>query len=65
MTTVPMISGERGEVKLLLVGIAALLYALGWAAGLVAVVVVWCWSAMAVGWDDARNLGRRDPVRAR
>lgn len=45
--------------------VAALLYALGWAAGLVAVVAVWCWSAMAVGWDDARSLARRDPVRSR
>jgi hypothetical protein len=52
-------------VRLLLVVIAALLYAIGWAAGLVAVVVVWCWSAMAVGWDDARSLARREPVRSR
>ena len=59
-------SSQGGRcVKFLLVGIAALLYAVGWAAGLVAVVVLWCWSAMAVGWDDARGLARREPVRAR
>jgi hypothetical protein len=52
-------------VKFLLVGIAALLYALGWAAGLVAVLVLWCWSQAAIGWDDARRLDRRDAVRAR
>ncbi|HLS44297.1 MAG TPA: hypothetical protein VK045_02575 [Ornithinicoccus sp.] len=52
-------------MRFLLVCLAALLYALGWAAGLVAVAVVWCWSALAVGWDDARALGRRDPVRTR
>jgi hypothetical protein len=53
-------------VRVLLVGIAALLYALGWAAGLVAVLALWCWSGLAVGWDEARKLGRRDaPVRAR
>lgn len=52
-------------MKALLTLLAALLYALGWSAGLVAVVVVWCWSAMAVGWDDARRLARREPVRAR
>ena len=51
-------------MRLPLVGIATLLYALGWAAGLVAVVVLWCWSGLAVGWDDARRLGR-SPVRAR
>ena len=51
-------------MRVLLTLLAALLYALGWAAGLVAVAAVWCWSAMAVGWDDARRLGR-DPVRAR
>lgn len=46
-------------VRLLLVCVAALLYALGWAAGLVAVAVLWCWSMAAVGWDDARRLDRR------
>lgn len=57
---------KRGAaLRLLLVCIAALLYALGWAAGLIAIAVLWCWSAMAVGWDDARGLARREPVRAR
>lgn len=52
-------------MRLLLLPLAALLYAVGWATGLVAVVALWCWSAMAVGWDDARNLARRDPVGSR
>lgn len=61
-------------MKLLLTAVAALLYVLGWLAGLAAVVVLWCWSATAVGWDDARRLaqprdeprrGERRPVRAR
>lgn len=46
-------------MKALLVCIAALLYVLGWLAGLVAVVVLWCWSAAAVGWDDAWAIGSR------
>lgn len=37
-----------------LTAIAAVLYALGWAAGKVSLVAVWCWTALAVGWDDAR-----------
>lgn len=52
-------------MKFLLVCLAAVLYGLGWSAGLVAIAVVWCWSALAVGWDDARGLARREPVRAR
>lgn len=52
-------------MRLLLTLLAALLYALGWAAGLLGIAVLWCWSAMAVGWDDARGLAPRDPVRAR
>jgi hypothetical protein len=60
----------RGElVRLLLTVIAAVLYALGWVAGAVSLLVVWCWTALAVGWDDARNLSSRErreqPVRAR
>jgi hypothetical protein len=52
-------------VKFLLTCVAALLYALGWAAGLVAVVVLWCWDAVAVGWNEALQLRRRSPVSAR
>lgn len=61
---------ERGiGLRLLLTVIAAVLYAIGWCAGAVSLLVVWCWTALAVGWDDARNLGSRErrdePVRAR
>jgi hypothetical protein len=42
-------------MKLLLTLFAALLYAVGWSAGQVSRVLVWCWSALAVGWDDARS----------
>jgi hypothetical protein len=56
-------------LRLLLTVIAAVLYAAGWLAGLVSLLVVWCWLALAVGWDDARALGRRreqpEPARAR
>ncbi len=51
-------------MKILLVCIAALLFAIGWLAGLVAVAVIWCWSALAVGWNEARRLGRRSEVGA-
>lgn len=50
-------------MRLLLTTIAAVLYALGWLAGLVSLLVVWCWTALAVGWDDARTLRRRVPAR--
>lgn len=46
-------------MRLLLTVVAALLYALGWAAGVVSLLVVWCFTALAVGWDDARTLQRR------
>lgn len=35
--------------------IAAVLYAFGWCAGKVSLVSSWLWSALAVGWDDART----------
>lgn len=38
--------------------IAAVLYAIGWVAGKVSLLVVWCWIALAVGWDEARTLAR-------
>lgn len=51
-------------MKLLLTVVAAVLYAFGWCAGVVSLLVVWCWTALAVGWDDARALPRRrSPVR--
>lgn len=43
----------------LLTLIAAVLYAVGWTAGIVSLLLVWLWSAMAVGWDDARALRTR------
>lgn len=56
-------------MRLLLTLIAAVLYALGWVAGCVSLLAVWCWTALATGWDDARNLRAREqprePVRAR
>lgn len=63
-------TGERGAfVRLLLTVIAALLYAIGWVAGVVSLLVVWCFTALAVGWDDARTLRaperQQEPVRAR
>lgn len=56
-------------MRLLLTVVAAVLYALGWCAGVVSLLAVWCWTALAVGWDDARALQRRErprePVRER
>jgi hypothetical protein len=56
-------------VRLLLTVLAALLYAVGWTAGLVSLLVVWCFTAVAVGWDDARTLRalerQQEPVRSR
>ena len=50
-------------MRLLLTLVAALLYAVGWCAGLVSLLAVWCWSALAVGWDEARSLRRaREPA---
>jgi hypothetical protein len=52
-------------VRSLATVLAALLYALGWVAGIAAVALAWLWSAMAVGWDDAHRLaarGRQRPV---
>lgn len=42
-------------LRLLLTIIAAVLYAIGWAAGKVSLVTGWAWDAVAVGWDDARK----------
>lgn len=42
---------------------AALLFALGWLAGKVTVVVVWCAVAVRVGWQDARKAQRRGSAR--
>lgn len=39
----------------LLTLVAGVLFALGWLAGKVAGVVLWCWSALAIGWDAARR----------
>lgn len=50
-------------MRLLLTVVAAVLYGLGWSAGVVSLLVVWCFTALAVGWDDARTLRSREPVR--
>ena len=42
-------------MRLALTILAALLYALGWVAGIVHVALRWLWSAAAVGWDDAHR----------
>lgn len=47
-------------MRLLLTVIAAVLYAVGWFAGVVSLLVVWCFTALAVGWDDARTLRKRE-----
>lgn len=46
-------------MKALLICAAALLYVLGWLAGMVANIAIWCWSGIAAGWDDAREAERR------
>lgn len=50
-------------MKLLATVLAALLYAIGWVAGIVAVALSWLWSALAVGWDDAHRLAVPRPQR--
>lgn len=51
-------------MTLLLTAFAAVLYVLGWLAGKVSLVAAWCWTALAVGWDDARSRpDDRTPVR--
>ena len=42
-------------MRLLLTVIAALLYVVGWVAGKVSLMLGWIWSAVSVGWDDARR----------
>lgn len=46
-------------MKALLICAAALMYVAGWLAGIAADVAIWCWSGIAAGWDDARDLERR------
>lgn len=51
-------------MRLLATLLAAVLYGIGWVAGIVAVALAWLWSALAVGWDDAHRLavhGRQRP----
>lgn len=42
-------------MRFLLTIIAAVLYVIGWVAGKVSLMVGWAWSAVSVGWDDARR----------
>lgn len=45
-------------MRLLATVLAALLYGLGWLAGVVSVALRWVWSAVQVGWDDAHRLAQ-------
>jgi type IV secretory pathway VirB2 component (pilin) len=45
-------------VRFVLTLIAAVLYGIGWVAGKVSLLLVWCWVALAVGWDEARAVER-------
>ena len=49
-------------MALLLTVLAAVLYAVGWVVGIVAVGVKWAWSALGVGWDDAHRVAQRPPT---
>lgn len=48
---------------MLMLVLAAVLYALGWVAGKMTLAAVWCWSAVLVGWDEAHGVRTREPVR--
>lgn len=37
--------------------LAAVLFAFGWAAGKVSLPLAWLWTALRVGWHDARGEG--------
>lgn len=41
--------------RVVLTVLAALLFAIGWAAGLLSVLLGWVWAAVRVGWIDARR----------
>jgi hypothetical protein len=49
----PRIIARGPAVRVLLTVLAAVLYALGWAAGKVWVVLAWLGTAVLVGWRDA------------
>jgi hypothetical protein len=42
-------------VRYLLTFLAVVLYVIGWTIGKVSLVFGWAWSAVMVGWDDARR----------
>ena len=42
-------------LRILLTVLAAVLYVIGWVAGKVSLMFGWAWSAVSVGWDDARR----------
>jgi uncharacterized membrane protein YciS (DUF1049 family) len=52
-------------MRYLAVALAAVLYAIGWLAGWVHLALLWLWSALAVGWDDAHRIGARRAQRER
>lgn len=51
----------RWLLHVLLTLVAAVLYVAGWLAGKLSLLFEWAWSAVEVGWDDARQ--SRRPVR--
>lgn len=46
-------------MKMLATALAAVLYAIGWAVGIIAVMIEWGWSAVQVGWDEAHRINTR------
>lgn len=42
-------------MRILLTVLAAVLYVIGWIAGKVSLMFGWAWSAIAVGYSDARR----------
>lgn len=48
---------------MLVTALAAVLYMFGWVTGKSVLVAVWCWSAVLVGWDEARSSRTRESAR--
>lgn len=44
-------------LRALLTALALVPYVLGWCAGAVVTAVAWTWTAVVVGWRDARRAG--------
>lgn len=53
---------RRADVgRVLLTAAAAVLWSLGWLAGMVVTAVVWSVAAISLGWRDARPVRSRTP----